>query len=101
MRERNIERTCCAYAEKRGWWHRKFKSPGRRSAPDRIFAKEGVVFFVEFKAPGEKATPLQSIEHAAMRCHGLIVKVIDEKTAFKRLLQEMQDQIDQQNADTF
>lgn len=101
MRERNIERTCCAYAEKQGWWHRKFKSPGRRSAPDRIFAKEGVVFFVEFKAPGKGATDLQKVEHASMRCHGLIVKVIDEKDVFKRLLREMQELIDQQNADTF
>lgn len=101
MRERNIERACCALAEKQGWWQRKFKSPGKRSAPDRIFAKEGVVFFVEFKAPGKKPTPLQAQEHAAMRCHGLVIKVIDEKDAFRHLLREMQDCIEANNADAF
>lgn len=94
MRERNIERACCQYAEKHGWWQRKFKSPGRRSAPDRIFAKEGIVFFVEFKAPGRKATPLQAQEHAAMRCAGLIVKVIDERKNFVAALAQMQKFVD-------
>lgn len=101
MRERNIERACCALAEKQGWWQRKFKSPGKRSAPDRIFAKEGVVFFVEFKAPGKKATPLQAQEHLKMRAAGLRVYVCDNKPYFVRILRVEQDGVDARNADAF
>lgn len=101
MRERNIERACCALAEKQGWWQRKFKSPGKRSAPDRIFAKDGVVFFVEFKAPGKKATPLQAQEHLKMHEAGLDVYVMSDRDVFKHLLRCMQDRIDADAADAF
>lgn len=78
MRERDIEERVCRYARENGWWVRKFTSPGRRSAPDRIFAREGKVIFIEFKAPGKKPTPLQEQEHRRMRAAGLTVYVIDD-----------------------
>lgn len=82
-RERNIEASCCRWAEKQGWLHRKFKSPGKRSAPDRIFIREGQVLFVEFKAPGKKPTELQKIEHATLREAGMTVLVIDNLEDFE------------------
>lgn len=75
MRESTIEAAANRLAKKLGWWERKFKSPGRRSAPDRIYAKNGHVFFIEFKAPGKRPTPLQLREHKRMRAAGFGVYV--------------------------
>lgn len=77
-RESSVESRAEAYADKLGYWHRKFKSPGRRSAPDRIFKHQhGIVFFIEFKARGKGATELQKDEHTDMRAAGLTVYVCD------------------------
>lgn len=77
-RESSIESRACRYAERIGYWQRKFKSPGRRSAPDRIFANaNGRVLFLEFKATGKPATELQKDEHEVMRSSNLIVYVVD------------------------
>lgn len=84
--ERNVESKSCGRAETRGWFQSKYKSPGRRSSPDRIFAKHGRVFFVEFKAPGKDATDLQKIKHAEMRAAGLTVYVCDSVEQFMRIL---------------
>lgn len=87
MRESAIERKCCALAKKHGWWHRKFKSPGKRSAPDRIFARPADVFFVEFKAPGKRPTELQAREIAEMHQAGLAVYVCDSVEEFRCVLE--------------
>lgn len=87
MRESEIESWSGKLAKKRGWWHRKFKSPGKRSAPDRVFAKNGYVFFVEFKASGEEATDLQDDEHIEMRNYGLSVHVCDSRELFEKILE--------------
>jgi uncharacterized protein YcbX len=85
--ESDIERKAGAYAIRLSYWHRKFRSPGKRSAPDRIFANRfGFVMFLEFKSPGKKPTALQLDEHAAMRANGLIVYVVDNLDAAKALL---------------
>jgi hypothetical protein len=86
MLERQIEGYACGVAKRRGWWERKFKTPARRSAPDRIFAKNGRVFWVEFKAPGKRPTPLQLLEHKRMRAAGLTVYVCDSKDEFLALI---------------
>lgn len=86
-RESSLERRACAYAKKLGYWQRKFKSPGKRSAPDRIFKhKYGPLFFIEFKARGEPPTALQLEEHAEMRAAGLIVYVCDNFDDAKAIL---------------
>jgi hypothetical protein len=59
-REAKIEKAVVAYAREKGCYVRKFKSPGQRAVPDRIFiTPQGVVFFIEFKAEGEEPTALQ------------------------------------------
>lgn len=88
MREKDIERYSKDLARRQGWWVRKFTSPGHRSAPDDIFAKHGRVFWVEFKATGEKPTPLQEEEHAKMRMAGLTVYWTDCREGFKLILDD-------------
>lgn len=84
--EREIEKKATDWAKRNGWWSRKFTSPAHRSSPDRIFAKRGVVVFVEFKRAGQKPTPLQAHEHVVMRGFGLLVFVIDSVEGLKDLL---------------
>lgn len=77
-RESSVEGRAKRYARSLGYWVRKFKSPGRRSAPDDIFKHpHGILFFIEFKAFGVPPTALQLEEHNEMRAAGLVVYVCD------------------------
>jgi hypothetical protein len=82
-REKSIEKACKNWAIDHGFWVRKFKSPGRRSAPDDVFCHSGVIVFWEFKAEGEKPTKLQDDEHKLMRSHGMIVRWTSDVEWFK------------------
>ena len=86
MRERDIESWSGRKAKEAGWWHRKFTSPGNRSVPDRVFARHGRVFWVEFKATGQKPTELQEDEHRKMREAGLTVYWTDCREGFAEIL---------------
>jgi hypothetical protein len=81
--EKSIEKACKRWAQGRGWWCAKFKSPGKRSAPDDIFVRAGFHVFVEFKAEGEAATENQKLYHAEMRTAGATVLVVDNVAEFK------------------
>jgi hypothetical protein len=56
--------------------------------PDRILiAPGGVVIFIEFKAPGKKATPLQKAIHEELRRMGCRVHVVDSVDLFSEIVQ--------------
>lgn len=86
VRESDVENPSKAKARAAGWYVRKYKSPGNRSAPDDLFAKHGCIFFVEFKAPGKEPTEKQLEEHALMRAAGLRVYVCDNRALFAQIL---------------
>jgi len=71
MTERRIEHKVCDWAQKNGWYQRKFSSPNHRGVPDRVFVKHGRVVFVEFKTVKGRATPLQLREIRLLRAHGV------------------------------
>ena len=87
MRESQIELPVVARAERAGFYVRKVQWPGRRSAPDRLFAHpvRGTVW-IEFKRPGEDATLAQQMEHRRMREAGMEVHVCDNVDAALRIL---------------
>lgn len=61
--ESKIESAVCKYAQSKGCYVRKFSSPSRAGVPDRLFlTPNGLVFFIEFKAPGKRPTALQQRE---------------------------------------
>lgn len=99
MLERDIEKKCIRWAERRGWWQRKFVTPARKSAPDRIFimalekSKFSRTVFVEFKATGKDASDLQKLEHKAMRKDGLEVYVINAIQPFKDLFTQIEGEM--------
>lgn len=75
--EKEVEKKWCDTAKRFGWKAYKFSSPGNSSVPDRMFIRNGFVFFIEFKRPGGVATPNQLEEHKEMREKGMLVWVID------------------------
>ena len=78
MRESGIEMPVVKRAETAGYFVRKASWPGRKGAPDRVFAREdrGTVW-IEFKAPGEVPRRSQVLEHERMRKAGMEVHVCD------------------------
>lgn len=83
IRESKVEKDSREYAMARGWWVAKFVSPGLVAVPDRIFIRNGVVLFIEFKRPGEEPTLQQYKRHKDMRDHGAIVLWVDNLDDFK------------------
>lgn len=78
MRESEIEKRVCQYAESKGTLCYKFVSPGRRGVPDRMcIDRNGRAFFIEFKQPGGSLRPEQMREIERMNRNRAIVYVID------------------------
>lgn len=84
--EASVELAAIAWAHENDWLTRKLKWIGRRNAPDRIFAKNGRVVFVEFKRPGERPRITQDIEIGRMRSAGLEVHVVSLLAEFHRIM---------------
>lgn len=76
-RESVIETCVVNRAKECGWLVRKLAWIGRRGAPDRLFMKDGLAVFVEFKAANEKPDLHQVREIRRMRAAGMTVHVID------------------------
>lgn len=84
--EKDLEHDAGTLATKRGWFHRKYQGVGRRSHPDRLFARNGRVFWVEFKRLGNHPTEQQWIEIGKMRDAGLDVVWLDSYEDFRAVL---------------
>lgn len=81
--ESHLERLADERAKKAGWLVRKLSWIGRRSAPDKFYARSGVVILIEFKQPGEPLRADQFMELKELRRHGVIVFVVDNlKSAY-------------------
>lgn len=84
--ETGIENRVVKFAEAHGWWVRKFTCPGSSGEPDRVFIRNGVVIFIEFKKLGVPVRKLQRIRHQEMREYGATVYWFDnEKEAYEIL----------------
>jgi hypothetical protein len=87
MRESDIERYLVRRAKARGGEVRKLKWIGRRGAPDRlVLLPGGLLYWVELKAPGQKAAPHQAREHVRMLKMGQRVLVLDTLEKIDRVL---------------
>lgn len=93
MLERNIEAYLRDKASGAGGRAYKFVSPANSGVPDRIvMLPGGRIAFVELKAPGKKATPLQVNQQRFITRMGLPVFTIDNKKDVDELIQHMQAQ---------
>lgn len=59
MRESKIEKEVSKYAEDKGWLVFKFSSPGQKGVPDRVFMRNSILFFIEFKGTKKNLRKLQ------------------------------------------
>lgn len=91
MKEKQLENKLRLYVKKAGGIAPKFVSPGFDGMPDRlILLPDGIIAFVELKAPGKKPRPLQSARHRLLRSLGFRVYVIDSVEQIGELLNELQ-----------
>ncbi len=88
MRESKIEKTVSDYARKKGWLVYKFCAPGNRAVPDKIFMRNGEMFFIEFKAPGKKPTTLQEVVGNRIKGECFEVHVVDNIEDGKTIIDE-------------
>jgi len=80
MRESVIEQKLKKAVEAAGGKCLKFVSPGMSGVPDRIcLFPGGHLIFVEIKALGGKARPLQEKRHKELHNLGFDVRVIDSE----------------------
>ncbi|MCD8300713.1 MAG: VRR-NUC domain-containing protein [Clostridiales bacterium] len=78
MKEKTIEQQLVREVKKREGICPKWVSPGFDGVPDRIvLLPGGHCAFVEVKAPGQKARPLQLARHDQLRSLGFKVYVLD------------------------
>lgn len=88
VNESYIEKKISEYAKRNGWLVFKFSSPAQKGVPDRIFLKDGVIKFVEFKAPGKRPTKLQTAIHERIEAQRFNVFVIDDLEKGKELFND-------------
>lgn len=87
MAEKHYEKWVDESAEAAGWLVRKLSWQGRRAAPDKLYAKDGRVVFIEWKDAGEGPTTLQARQHREMRDAGMEVHCLDSPYAGAAVLQ--------------
>ena len=78
--EKSIEKTVCDLAEAAGYFVRKVKWPGVDGAPDRLFIRNGLHVWIEFKDRGKRETGLailQKRNREKMQAAGAEVHVVD------------------------
>lgn len=91
--ESEIESYLCEQAELHEFLCLKFVSPGNNGVPDRMLIGHGQTFFVETKAPGEKARCLQKCVIREMKQHGAEIYVLDQKDKIDNLFTEKRKQL--------
>lgn len=84
--ESKIEKKVCEYARLKGWWVWKLTILGWAGIPDRMLLKHGKVFFIEFKAPGEKPRKLQHAMIGKLKMNGFDAYVIDDIEEGKKIV---------------
>lgn len=78
MRESRVEAALVRGVKRAGGEVRKLQWVGRRHAPDRIvFWPDGLIHFVELKAPSKAARAGQKREHVRLERLGHAVRVFD------------------------
>ena len=91
MLEKTIERKLTVAVKKAGGIAVKFVSPSFDGMPDRlVLLPDGLIAFVELKAPGKRPRPLQEARHRLLRSLGFKVYVIDNPEQIGGMLDELQ-----------
>lgn len=91
MREKTVEAKLVAAVKGMGGLAPKFTSPGYDGMPDRlVLLPNGILAFVELKAPGKKMRPLQVRRKNQIEALGFSVYCIDRPEQIGGVLSEIQ-----------
>ena len=91
IRERELELKLRKATADRGGLCLKFTSTNWAGAPDRLVVLPGgAMGFVEVKAPGQSARPLQVRRHAQLAELGCYVAVLDDPAGVEAVLDEIE-----------
>ena len=91
MLEKTIEHKLTVAVKKAGGIAVKFVSPSFDGMPDRlVLLPDGLIAFVELKAPGKRPRPLQEARHRLLRSLGFKCYVIDPPEQMGWMLDELQ-----------
>ena len=91
MREKTVEANLVAAVKAMGGLAPKLISPGYDGMPDRlVLLPNGILAFVELKAPGKKLRPLQARRKAQLEGLGFSVYCIDRPEQIGGVLDEIQ-----------
>lgn len=90
MLEKQIEQKLTRMVKQQGGLALKFVSPSFAGMPDRlVLLPDGIIAFVELKAPGKKPRPLQLARHRLLCSLGFPVYVIDGVEQIGGMLHEL------------
>ena len=90
MREKALEQKFLMKVKSDGGLALKFVSPGFVGVPDRlVLFPDGMVGFVEVKAPGEKPRAIQLSRHRLLRRLGFKVFVLDNEEQIENIIDEI------------
>lgn len=91
MLEKDVERKLVSEVRNRGGLCPKFVSPGLVGVPDRlVLLEDGVLAFVELKAPEKKPRPVQIKRIEQLKKLGFNVYVIDRAEIVGEVLDKIQ-----------
>lgn len=94
MKEKDVEKYLVKEVRKLGGTAYKFKSPQRRSVPDRLcVCPEGVLAFVECKATGEEPTEAQYREMERLIERGHWVTWVDRYSDVDKFINKVKQMI--------
>ncbi|MDX9798989.1 MAG: VRR-NUC domain-containing protein [Bacteroidales bacterium] len=79
MTESKFEQSWSEKAKKKGWYSVKIIQASKNGMPDRMYLKNGMIFFVEFKAKKGKLSKLQEYRISELRRMNFHVLIIAEK----------------------
>lgn len=87
--EAHIEQEITDYAKSLGMMTLKLNVKGQAGWPDRMYVWRGHVWFIEYKAPGQKPRPLQDYIHKQLRGQLITVRVVDNLIDARRTINEL------------
>lgn len=93
MHERNIEKYLKGMVEAIGGLCIKLNSASGTGYPDRIVINQGVIVFVEVKAPNEKPRALQHYRIKELKRHGAKAIVVDSFESVDSFVEQLKEGI--------
>lgn len=88
MKESYIQTKVNEFARSLGWEVCRLKN---KDDPDRLYYRQSIVIFIEFKKPGGKVSPGQKETHRLLRHHKMNFFLVDTISQGKKIFKEREN----------